>query len=348
MDPNGGKKNLFNKLGRKEAIQRLNEETFKRVTVSFYKYVMIQNPAHFRDVLFARWNSFQAFGRIYVAKEGINAQMSVPEFNWKNFVKDINTIDDLKDIPFKIAVEDDGKSFFKLTIKVRNQIVADGLSQNDYDVTNVGKHLTAQEWNDAIDNGATIVDMRNHYESEIGRFKGAICPDVETFKEELPKVRKELNGKENKPILLYCTGGIRCEKASAYLKNYGFNNVSQLHGGIIDYVRQINENENIENKFLGKNFVFDERLSERISEDIISNCHQCGAPCDSHTNCKNVNCNLLFLQCETCKEKYKNCCSTDCVDTSIMPEKQKKLLRRGVENKKLFHRHKKVKLNLNI
>ena len=270
------------------------------------------------------------------------------QFNWKNFVKDINTVDELKDIPFKIAVEDDGKSFFKLTIKVRNKIVADGLSQNDYDVTNVGKHLTAQQWNDAIDNGATIVDMRNHYESEIGRFKGAICPDVETFKEELPTVRKELNGKENEPILLYCTGGIRCEKASAYLKNYGFNNVSQLHGGIIDYVRQINENENIENKFLGKNFVFDERLSERISEDIISNCHQCGAPCDSHTNCQNVNCNLLFLQCDTCKEKYKNCYSTDCVDILIMPEKKKKLLRKGVENKKLFHRHKKVKLNLNI
>ena len=95
MDPNGGKKNLFNKLGRKEAIQRLNEEAFKRVTVSFYKYVAIQNPAHFRDVLFAKWNLFQAFGRIYVAKEGINAQMSVPEFNWKNFVKDINTIDEL-------------------------------------------------------------------------------------------------------------------------------------------------------------------------------------------------------------------------------------------------------------
>ena len=348
MDPNGGKKNLFNKLGRKEAIQRLNEETFKRVTVSFYKYVIIQDPVHFRDVLFAKWNSYQAFGRIYVANEGINAQMSVPEFNWKNFVKDLNTIDELKEIPFKIAIEDDGKSFFKLTIKVRNKIVADGLSQNDYDVTNVGKHLTAQQWNDAIDNGATIVDMRNHYESEIGRFKGAICPDVETFKEELPAVRKELNGKENEPILLYCTGGIRCEKASAYLKNYGFNNVSQLHGGIIDYVRQINENENIENKFLGKNFVFDERLSERISEDIISNCHQCGAPCDSHTNCQNVNCNLLFLQCDTCKEKYKNCCSTDCVDILIMPEKKKKLLRKGVENKKLFHRHKKVKLNLNI
>ena len=348
MDPNGGKKNLFNKLSRKEAIQRLNDETFKRVTVSFYKYVMIQDPTHFRDVLFAKWNSYQAFGRIYVANEGINAQMSVPEFNWKNFVKDINTIDELKEIPFKIAIEDDGKSFFKLTIKVRNKIVADGLSQNDYDVTNVGKHLTAQQWNDAIDNGATIVDMRNHYESEIGRFKGAICPDVETFKEELPAVRKELNGKENEPILLYCTGGIRCEKASAYLKNYGFNNVSQLHGGIIDYVRQINENENIENKFLGKNFVFDERISERISDDIISNCHQCGAPCDAHTNCQNVNCNLLFLQCDTCKEKYKNCCSTDCVDISIMPEKQKKLLRKGVGNKKLFHRHKKVKLNLNI
>ena len=346
MDPNGGKKNLFNKLGRKEAIQRLNDEAFKRVTISFYKYVIIKDPFQFRDTLYAKWNSIKAFGRIYVAKEGINAQMSVPEYNWEGFVKDLNAIEELKEIPFKIAVEDDGKSFFKLTIKVRNKIVADGLSPNDYDVTNVGKHLSAKQWNEAIDNGATVVDMRNHYESEIGRFKGAICPEVETFKEELLVVREVLNGKENEPVLLYCTGGIRCEKASAYLKNSGFKNVSQLHGGIIDYVRQINENKNIENKFVGKNFVFDERRAERISNDIISDCHQCGAPCDLHTNCQNVNCNLLFLQCDNCKEKYENCCSVDCVEMAKMPEKKKKLLRKGVENKKIYYSHKKVKLNL--
>ena len=346
MDPNGGKKNLFNKLGRVEAISRLKSETFKRITISFYKYVIIDDPFSFRDELFLKWNSLAAFGRIYVANEGINAQMSIPEHNWKKFEIGLSKIKELKDIPFKIAVEDDGKSFFKLTIKVRKKIVADGLSQDEYDVTNVGKHLTAKQWNQAIEEGATVVDMRNHYESEIGRFKGAICPEVETFKEELPVVKDILNGKEEQPVLLYCTGGIRCEKASAYLKNHGFKNVSQLHGGIIDYVRQINENQHLENKFLGKNFVFDERRGERISDDVISSCHQCGASCDQHTNCKNVNCNLLFLQCSECKKKYENCCSVDCVEVAKMPEEKRKLLRKGVENKKIYYSHKKVKLNL--
>ena len=346
MDPNGGKKNLFNKLGRVEAISRLKSETFKRITISFYKYVIIDDPFSFRDELFLKWNSLAAFGRIYVANEGINAQMSIPEHNWNKFEIGLNQIKELKNIPFKIAVEDDGKSFFKLTIKVRKKIVADGLSQDEYDVTNVGKHLTAKQWNQAIEEGATVVDMRNHYESEIGRFKGAICPEVETFKEELPVVKDILNGKEEQPVLLYCTGGIRCEKASAYLKNHGFKNVSQLHGGIIDYVRQINENQHLENKFLGKNFVFDERRGERISDDVISSCHQCGASCDQHTNCKNVNCNLLFLQCSECKKKYENCCSVDCVEVAKMPEEKRKLLRKGVENKKIYYSHKKVKLNL--
>ena len=220
------------------------------------------------------------------------------------------------------------------------------LLARDYDVTNVGAHLTAKQWNKAIDDGAIVVDMRNHYESEIGRFKGAICPEVETFKEELPVVKDLLKGKESEQVLLYCTGGIRCEKASAYLKNYGFENVSQLHGGIIDYVRQIRENDSIENKFVGKNFVFDERRAERISNDIISNCHQCGDPCDQHINCKNVNCNLLFLQCEKCKEEYDSCCSLDCIEVAKMPQEKRKKLRKGVENKKIYYSHKKVKLNL--
>ena len=346
MDPNGGKKNMFNKLGRAEAMERLKNESFDRITISFYKYVIIENPYEFRDTLYSKWSALSVFGRIYVAKEGINAQMSIPQYNWERFKENLYQIKELKDIPFKIAVEDDGKSFFKLTIKVREKIVADGLSENDYDVTNVGTHLTAKQWNKAIDDGAIVVDMRNHYESEIGRFKGAICPEVETFKEELPVVKDLLKGKESDQVLLYCTGGIRCEKASAYLKNYGFENVSQLHGGIIDYVRQINDNNSIENKFVGKNFVFDERRAERISNDIISNCHQCGDPCDQHTNCKNVNCNLLFLQCEKCKEEYDSCCSLDCIEVAKMPEDKRKKLRKGVENKKIYYSHKKVKLNL--
>ena len=216
----------------------------------------------------------------------------------------------------------------------------------DYDVTNVGEHLSAKQWNEAINKGAIVVDMRNHYESEIGKFKGAICPDVETFKEELPLVRDLLKGKEKEEVLLYCTGGIRCEKTSAYLKHYGFENVSQLHGGIIDYVRQLDKDKSLENKFEGKNFVFDERRGERISDDVISSCHQCNNPCDTHVNCKNENCNLLFLQCLSCQEKYKNCCSVECIEAIHLSKEERLKLRKGIENKKMYHSHSKVTLNL--
>ena len=220
------------------------------------------------------------------------------------------------------------------------------MSINDYDVTNVGEHLSASQWNEAINNGATIIDMRNHYESEIGKFIGAICPDVETFKEELPIVKELLEGKEKEPILLYCTGGIRCEKTSAYLKHHGFEDVSQLHGGIIDYARQLNEDEDLENNFIGKNFVFDERRGERISDDVISQCHQCNESCDTHVNCKNENCNLLFLQCPICQEKHNNCCSVECIEIVSLPDEERLKLRKGIENKKMYYSHKRVTLNL--
>ena len=347
MDPNTGKKGMFNKLSKEQALQLLEKECFKRKTVSFYRYVLINNPDKLRDELYSSWNVLGVFGRIYLAKEGINAQISVPEHNWEAFKKNIYKIKYFSDISFKIAIEDDGKSFFKLTIKVRKQIVADGLKNHEYDVTNVGKHLTAKQWNQAMENGAIVVDMRNHYESEIGKFQGAICPDVETFKEELPKVKEVLEGKKSDQIILYCTGGIRCEKASAYLRHYGFENVNQLHGGIIDYARQVAKDDTLVNKYIGKNFVFDERRGERISHDVISSCHQCGVPFDTHVNCKNVNCNLLFLQCNECKVKYENCCSVECIETIHLPIEKQKEIRKESGTKKMYYSHKRVNLNLN-
>ena len=347
MDPNTGKKGMFNKLSKEQGMQLLKQENFKRKTVSFYRYVIFENPNKLRDELYEDWNALGVLGRIYLAHEGINAQLSVPENNWLAFKANVHANKYFSNIPFKIAVEDDGKSFFKLTIKVRKQIVADGLKIDEYDVTNVGTHLTAEQWNNAMGNGATVVDMRNHYESEIGKFTGAICPDVETFKEELPKVKEILQGKEDEQILLYCTGGIRCEKTSAYLKHYGFNNVNQLHGGIIDYARQLNKDDNLDNNFQGKNFVFDERRGERISNDVISSCHQCGEPYDTHVNCKNVNCNLLFLQCDICKKEYKNCCSVECIEIVNYSLEKQKELRKGTDNKKMYYSHKRVNLNLN-
>jgi UPF0176 protein len=346
MDPNTGKKGMFNKLSKDQGVALLEKEDFSRKTVSFYRYVILDSPFDLRDELYSQWNELGVLGRIYLAHEGVNAQLSVPEPNWDAFVKDVYENPLFAEMPFKIAVEDDGKSFFKLTIKVRKQIVADGLPIDEYDVTNVGTHLDAKAWNEALEKGATVVDMRNHYESEIGKFKGAICPDVETFKEELPEVKEMLKGKEDDQILLYCTGGIRCEKTSAYLKHHGFQDVSQLHGGIIDYARQLDKDESLNNNFEGKNFVFDERRGERISDDIISSCHQCGEPFDTHVNCRNVNCNLLFLQCDTCKEKYENCCSVECIEIVNLPVEEQKQLRKGTDSKKMYYSHKRVNLNL--
>ena len=346
MDPNSGKKDMFNKLSKELALKKLHEEQFARRTISFYRYVIIDNPIELRDSLYKDWKDLSVFGRIYLAHEGINAQLSVPEHNWDDFVSNVHSNKFFKKMPFKIAVEENGASFYKLTIKVREQIVSDGLPINEYDVTNVGKHLNAKEWNKAMDDGALVVDMRNHYESEIGKFEGAICPDVETFKEELPVVKDLLKGKEDKQILLYCTGGIRCEKTSAYLKHHGFNNLSQLHGGIIDYTRQISEDNHLSNKFIGKNFVFDERRGERISDDIISKCHQCGSACDNHVNCNNVNCNLLFLQCKVCRDTYQKCCSLDCVKVVNLPIEEQQNLRKQEINKKMYYSHKRINLNL--
>jgi UPF0176 protein len=320
---------LHNRINKKELKEKLMQETFKRITVSFYKYVIIENPEEMRNRLFAEWDALNIFGRIYVAREGINAQMCVPEANWKIFKSQLFSYPEYKDVPFKIAVEDDGKSFYKLTIKVREKIVADGLDDNAFDVTNVGKHLTAKEFNEALEQPDTIVvDMRNHYESEIGHFQGAICPDADTFREELPMVIDLLQDKKDKKVLLYCTGGVRCEKASAYFKHHGFQDVNQLYGGIIEYARQI-KSEGLPSKFRGKNFVFDERLGERISDEIISNCHQCGAPSDRHVNCKNDDCHLLFIQCEACEEKMKGCCTPECVEIASLPVEAQRKIRKG-------------------
>lgn len=342
MDPNAGKKGMFNKLGREQLQAKLNAEDFERRTVSFYKYVILEDPQAMRDQLYKEWSELNCLGRIYVAREGINAQMNVPEHNWTQFVESLYAHAEFHNIPFKIAVEDDGKSFLKLAVKVREKIVADGLDDGSFDVTNVGRHLTASEWNEAIESGkAIVVDIRNHYESEIGHFEGALLPESETFRDELPEVLDMLQGKEDEKVLLYCTGGIRCEKTSAFLKHHGFKDVNQLHGGIIDYARQI-KNEDLDNKFKGKNFVFDDRLGESISNEVISHCHQCGEPCDVHVNCANKECNLLFIQCDNCGAQYQHTCSKECQEVLQLSEEEQKEMRKGKKNTKRFHSHRKV------
>jgi UPF0176 protein len=316
---------------------RLEREGVERTTLSFYRYVRLSEVEALRHTLYKEWEALGVLGRIYLSQEGVNAQVSVPTVNLDLFRASLDAREAFANVPWKIAVEDDGKSFLKLAIKVKKKIVADGLADDAFDVTNVGKHLDASAFNQRMEEGALVIDMRNNYESMIGHFEGAYLPKADTFRGAIDEVVDMLNstcsvdplGRQDTPeILLYCTGGIRCEKASAYLKHHGFNNVSQLHGGIIDYARQLKA-QGLTSKYKGQNFVFDERLAERITDDVVSTCMQCGTSSDRISNCQEVTCNMLLVQCEACATKYADCCSPSCREIHLLPEEIQREWRKG-------------------
>ena len=322
---------LHNRVSQKELKKLLFEEKEPRITLSFYKYAFIENPLVFRDEFYKNLNDLKVFGRIYVAQEGINAQMSIPESCFQKFKEYLDSIYFLKDVRLNIAVDDDGKSFWVLSVKVRDKIVADGINDPNFSMTKKGNYVDAEKMNELLSKDNTIViDMRNHYEYEVGHFENAVEIPSDTFREQLPMAVDMMRGNEEKNIIMYCTGGIRCEKASAYLLHNGFKNVFHLEGGIINYANQIKE-QKLLSKFIGKNFVFDNRLGERITEDVISKCHQCGKPCDTHTNCANNGCHLLFIQCDECKQKYDGCCSIECKETLNRPLERQRQIRKGID-----------------
>jgi UPF0176 protein len=333
---------LHNRISQKELKQRLQEETIPRRTISFYRYFHIPDPKTFRDELYLGLAELQVFGRIYLAHEGINAQVSVPINRLEEFRAYMESIESLRGLRLNTAFTDDGKSFWVLKIKVRHKIVADGIKDPDFTMEKKGKYVNAETFNHLTsDPNTVVVDMRNHYEYEVGHFEGAIEIPSDTFRDQLPQAAELLKDQKDKPVIMYCTGGIRCEKASAYLLYRGFQQVYHLEGGIIHYANTVNE-KGLENKFHGKNFVFDERLGESISGEIIAHCHQCGQPADTHTNCKNSACHLLFIQCPVCATKYDRCCSEVCMEVYHMPEEEQKILRKGKQNgQKIFNKSRK-------
>ena len=322
---------LHNRVSQAELKQRLFEEKEHRTTISFYHYFPIDDPKAFRDELYRNLDTLKVFGRIYVAHEGINAQISVPDSRFETLKQYLYSIDPLHGIRLNIAVDDDGKSFWVLKIKVRDKIVADGITDPTFDMRNKGKYVNAEEFNKlTADPDTIVVDMRNHYEFEVGHFENAIEVPSDTFREQLPMAADMLKGDRDKNIIMYCTGGIRCEKASAYMLHQGFKNVFHLEGGIINYANQAKE-KGLELKFKGKNFVFDNRLGERITQEIIARCHQCGKPADTHVNCANEACHLLFIQCEDCKKAFDGCCTRECQDIIHLPIEEQKVVRKGID-----------------
>ena len=332
---------LHNRISNKELKEKLYQENFPRTTISFYQYFTIQDPLAFRDELYKSLNLLQVFGRIYIATEGINAQISVPSHLFEEFKTYLYSINGIEGVRLNIAVNDNGKSFWVLRIKHRSKIVADGIEDPNFSMENKGNYVNAVQMNELLNSPETIViDMRNHYEYEVGHFVNAIEIPSDTFREQLPMAAEMMKEKKDKNIIMYCTGGIRCEKASAYMLHHGFKNVFHLEGGIINYANQIKE-VGIESQFKGKNFVFDDRLGEKITEDIISKCHQCGAPCDTHTNCQNDGCHLLFIQCPSCAETYAGCCTQACTDIVHLPEEKQIELRKGIDKgQQIFNKSK--------
>ena len=323
------KKELRNTTSQAELKKRLAAETEPRTTLSFYKYHPIDDPQKFRDELYENLERLGVFGRIYVAGEGVNAQMSVPSKDFEAFKNYLYSFDFLNGVRLNVAIDDDGKSFWVLHIKVREKIVADGIDDPTFSMENRGAYLDAEAFNRLTEIPETVVvDMRNYYEYEVGHFDGALEVPSDTFREQLPMAVEMLADKKDAPVIMYCTGGIRCEKASAYLLHNGFKNVFHLEGGIIEYAWQVEE-KGLTNKFRGKNFVFDNRLGEQISADVVSRCHLCGELSDRHANCGNAACHLLFIQCDACREKFDGCCGESCRTVSRLPEDEQQLIRRA-------------------
>ena len=194
-------KRLHNIEDRRVLLERMKEDDRPRTTLSFYRYVHLKDPKAVRDALYTAWSEMGVLGRTYVASEGINAQISLPTDRLEDFRAHVDSLGWLPDLRLNVAVEE-GKSFFKLVVRVRDKIVADGLVDGTFDVTDCGKHLKAEEFNALTDKEDTIlIDMRNAYESEVGHFEGAICPDVNTFREEIAMVEDMFQDAKEQPIV---------------------------------------------------------------------------------------------------------------------------------------------------
>ena len=273
---------------------------------SFYKYTKLSNPNLFRDKHQKYCNFLKIKGKILIAKEGINGTISGTKKQIQNYEKNLKKNKLFKDIKFKHTISKI-HPFKKTIVRVRKEIVTSGLKVN---LNKKAEYVSPKELNNIIDKQKDIIllDARNNYESKIGKFKNALTPNIETFK-QFKKIKKDLLKFKNKKIITYCTGGVRCEKASAFLKENGFKNVFQLEGGILNYINQFPDKH-----FEGRCFVFDNRMSIPSGENSkeISLCEICHVPSGRYVNCVNMKCDKMFISCVDCSKKLKSFCSKKC------------------------------------
>ncbi|QJC30354.1 rhodanese-related sulfurtransferase [Enterobacteriaceae endosymbiont of Neohaemonia nigricornis] len=306
---------LYNRISHKKLKKIYISQNNKRIIVSFYKYCHINNPDIIRNNIYILFYSFDVLGRIYIATEGINAQISIPYYFYRIVKLLLGKIyDKFQDLYWNIAIQNNQHAFFLLKVQYKNKILNDGLLNfNFLKFNKTGIYLNAQQTNLMIENNNTVlIDMRNYYEYIVGHFDNAIIfNNTLNFRQQMLMLLDNIKPYKNKNIILYCTGGIRCEKATSWLLFNNIKNVFHIKGGIIKYIKDVYKYK-LPLKFKGTNFVFDYRMGEQITEHIISYCYQCKNPYNFYTNCKNDLCHLLFLQCPTCQKKYSNCCSINC------------------------------------
>lgn len=276
--------------------------------ILFYKFAEITDPEDFINEQLNFCNREQLYGKILVAQEGINGSLSGSKEQIDNYKKFLTKNPDFADIDFKEEIST-FNPFKKMIVRQKNEIIR---MDQELDLDKRGKYITPEELMELYesDEEFIVLDTRNNYESDVGKFKNAITPDIDTFR-EFPEALKSLSDKKDKKIITYCTGGIRCEKATSYMIKEGFNNVYQLQNGIINFCQQYPNT-----LWEGKCFVFDQRLLSHVDPEAeaITNCIHCKESCDRYQNCKNPVCDEFIVLCEDCGDKFNGCCSEKCID----------------------------------
>lgn len=288
---------------------------YLRINISLYKYFFIKNPEIIKNKIKYFFCKLKIFGRIYISCEGINIQANILRKYLKIFKEKIFMIHkDLKNVHINIGIDNSRMSFNTLRIKIKKNILSDGLNFRIWNKNFNSIYLDSEKVNDFLLNQkAVFIDIRNNYEHRIGHFKNAILMNTTVFREQLKKIFYYIHEYKKKKIVLYCTGGIRCEKTALWINDHGYKNVYQIKGGIIGYINDcIKKNNSI--YFLGKIFVFDLRLREFCIKNILSSCDQCNRKSDYYVNCLNNKCNLLFIQCLFCSKIYQSFCSKKCYE----------------------------------